>query len=119
MRGTRDRSSAKMPRLTIYFTEERMPAATALAALTEECARLCTEVLGAALDNVHILYVGVRQGRGNPASAELTYRLEPGRTSALMDEFTRQLDRAIQLHAGLTARIRCFGYPATSLHARN
>lgn len=27
-----------------------------------------------------------------------------------MDEFMRKLDLAIQDHAGLTARIRCFGY---------
>jgi len=108
-----------MPRLAIYFTEERMPAETILAALTEQCAGLCTDLLGAALDNVHIVYLAVRQGRGRPASAELTYRLEPGRTPAVMDEFMRQLDQAIQHHAGLTARIRCFGYLATSLHARN
>jgi hypothetical protein len=36
-----------------------------------------------------------------------------------MDEFMRQLDRAIQQQAGLTARIRCFGYASDSIHARN
>lgn len=108
-----------MPTLTIYFTEERMPMETHLTALTEECTGLCTDLLGAALKNVHIQYLAVRHGRGHPASAELIYRMEPGRTSALMDEFMRQLDRAIQRRAGLTARIRCLGYPATSLHARN
>lgn len=62
-----------MPRLSIYFTEERMPAEDSLDALTERCAVLCTDVLGAALDNVHILYLAARQGRGLPASAELAY----------------------------------------------
>lgn len=108
-----------MPRLTIYFTKEGMPADKSLAALTERCATLCTDVLGAALDNVHILYLAAHQGRGHPASAELAYRLGPGRTPELMDEFMRQLDLAIQHHAGMTARIRCFGYANDSLHARN
>ncbi len=108
-----------MPSLTIYFTAERMPADDSLAALTERCAVLCTDVLGAALDNVHILYLAARQGRGHPASVELAYRLGPGRTPELMDEFMRQLDRAIQQQAGLTARIRCFGYASDSIHARN
>lgn len=108
-----------MPRLSISFTAERMPADDSLAALTERCAVLCTDMLGAALDNVHILYLVARQGRGHPASAELAYRLGPERTPELMDEFMRQLDLAIQDHAGLTARIRCFGYGNDSLHARN
>ncbi|PJL06461.1 hypothetical protein [Stenotrophomonas maltophilia] len=108
-----------MPRLSIYFTEERMPAKDSLDALTEQCAVLCTNVLGAALDNVHILYLAARQGQGHPASAELAYRLGPGRTPELMDAFMRQLDLAIQDHAGLTARIRCFGYANDALHARN
>lgn len=98
-----------MPGLTIYFTEQRMPAHTHLAALTERCTQLCTDLLGAALDNVHIQYLGARHGRGYPASAELTYRLSPARTPALMDEFMRQLALAIQQHAGMAARIRCFG----------
>lgn len=108
-----------MPRLSIHFTEERMPPKDSLDALTERCAVLCTDVLGAALDNVHILYLATHQGRGHPAPAELAYRLGPGRTPELMDEFMRQLDLAIQDHAGLTARIRCFGYANDSLHARN
>ncbi len=108
-----------MPRLSICFTEERMPAKDSLEALTERCVVLCTDVLGAALDNVHILYLAAHQGRGHPASAELAYRLGPGRTPELMDEFMRQLDQAIRHHAGLTARIRCFGYANDSLHARN
>ena len=108
-----------MPRLSIYFTEEHMPADDSLGSLTERCALLCTDVLGAALDNVHILYLAAHQGRGHQASAELAYRLGPGRTPELMEEFMRQLDQAIEDHAGLTARIRCFGYASDSLHARN
>ena len=72
-----------MPRLSIYFTEERMPAKDSLDALTERCAVLFADVLGAALDNVHILYLVARQGRGHPASAEMAYRLGPrGRPSS-------------------------------------
>ena len=108
-----------MPSLTIYFTEDRMPLEARLAALTGQCTRLCCDLLGAAQGKVHIHYVAVRHGWGHPACAELTYRLQPERTPAVMDEFTRQLDHAIQHHAGLMARIRCFGYPTTSLYARN
>lgn len=108
-----------MPSLTIYFTEEQMPAKDSSAALTERCTVLCTDVLGATLDDVHILYLAGRQGRGHSTSAELAYRLGPERTPEIMDEFMRQLDRAIRDHAGLTARIRCFGYANDSLHARN
>ncbi len=108
-----------MPNVTMYFTEERMPPAASLTALTDRCAQLCTEVLGAAPENVHIQYLAVRAGLGRPACAEITYRLAPMRTPARMDDFMRELDNAIQQHAGLTARIRCFGYPAASIHARN
>lgn len=96
-----------------------MPVDTGLSALTERCTQLCIDLLGAALENVHIQYLSVSHGRGRPVSAELTYRLEPARTTVLMDEFMRQLDLAIQHHAGLAARIRCVGCTPASLHARN
>ena len=60
-----------------------------------------------------------RQGRGHPAYAEIKYRLEPFRTPSVMDDFMARLDEAIKRHAGLTARIRCFGYPADTIYARN
>jgi hypothetical protein len=71
------------------------------------------------LENVHIIYVAVRHGRGHPAFAEVRYRLEPFRTGPVMDSFMESLDQAIRRHAGLTARIRCFGHAAPTIHARN
>jgi len=53
------------------------------------------------------------------ALAEIKYRLEPFRTPSVMDAFTARLDQAIKRHTGLTARIRCFGYPALAIYARN
>ena len=46
-------------------------------------------------------------------------RLEPFRTPGVMDEFMEALDGAIGATIGLTARIRCFGYESSSIHARN
>lgn len=108
-----------MPNLTIFIQAEKMSPEAYPSELTEECTRLCTDVLRAALDNVHVIYVSVRQGRGHPAYAEVRYRLEPFRTPSVMDAFTARLDVAIKRHTGLTARIRCFGYPAPAIYARN
>jgi hypothetical protein len=108
-----------MPNLTLFISTEKMPPEETLAELTVQCTRLCTEILQAALENVHIIHVAVRPGRGHPVFAEIQYRLEPFRTQAVMDAFMQRLDEVIQRHTGLTARIRCFGYAAHALHARN
>lgn len=105
--------------MTIFINAEMMPPEPNLAELTEECARLCTDILNAALDNVHVIYVAALQGRGHPAYAEIKYRLAPFRTPSVMDDFMARLDEAIKRHARLTARIRCFGYPADAAYARN
>jgi hypothetical protein len=36
-----------------------------------------------------------------------------------MDSFMEGLDRAIRRQTGLASRIRCFGYAAAAIHARN
>lgn len=108
-----------MPNVTIYIPADRMLPDEALADLTEQCTDLCTGILRAALANVHIVYVAVRHGRGHPAFAEVQYRLEPFRTPPVMDRFMEELDEAITGNIGLSARIRCFGYEASSIHARH
>ncbi len=108
-----------MPNVTIYIPADRMPPDEALAELTGQCADLCTGILRAALVNVHIVYVAVRHGRGHPAFAEIQFRLEPFRTPPVMERFMEGLDNAITRNTGLTARIRCFGYAQSSIHARN
>ena len=108
-----------MPNVTIYIDAAKMPPDEALAELTEHCTELCTGILRAALANVHIVYVAVRHGRGHPAFADIQYRLEPFRTPSVMERFMEGLDDAIKGNIGLTARIRCFGTTASSLHARN
>lgn len=108
-----------MPNVTIYIPADKMPPDEALVELTEQCTGLCTGILRAALVNVHIIYVAVRHGRGHLAFAEIQYRLELFRTSPVMDRFMEGLDDAIKGNIGLTARIRCFGYAASSIHARN
>ncbi|GLU29082.1 hypothetical protein [Brucella sp. NBRC 12950] len=108
-----------MPNVTIFIPADRMPPDETLADLTEQCTELCTGILRAALENVHIIYVPVRHGRGRPAFAEIQYRLGPFRTSLVMAQFIKRLDDAIRRNTDLTARIRCFGYEASSIHARN
>jgi hypothetical protein len=108
-----------VPNVTIFIASEQMPSPASLAALSDDCAELCISVLAAAPENVHVISVGVHHGRGHPAFADIRYRLEPSRTPAVMERFMADLDDAITRHAGLTARIRCFGYPSPNLYARN
>lgn len=108
-----------MPNVTIYIPADKMVPDEALADLTEQCTELCTGILRAALVNVHIVYVAVQHGRGHPVFAEIQYRLEPFRTQPVMAQFMEGLDDAIRRNINLTARIRCFGYEASSIHARN
>lgn len=108
-----------MPNITIFLPAERLPSDEALAELTQQCTELCTSVLQAALAKVHVIYVPVRHGRGHPVFADIRYRLETFRTPAVMDRFMKGLDDAIRHHLDLTARIRCFGYAAANVQARN
>jgi hypothetical protein len=108
-----------MPNITLYIATEEMPSAERLARLSRDCVGLCTQVLQAVLNNVHIVYIAVRHGHGHPVFAEVRYRLEPFRTSLVMDAFMDALDAAIKRHTGLTARIRCFAYAPTNIYARN
>lgn len=108
-----------MPNLTLFIPAETMPSAANLAGLTERCTELCTGILQAALENVHIIYVAVHHGLGHPAYVEVKYRLELLRTDSAMGAFTAGLDEAVTRFTGMTARIRCFGYAACTLHARN
>ena len=108
-----------MPNVTLYISQDRMPPEEMLVALAERCTALCTGILRAALENVHVIFVTVRHGRGHPAFVEIQYRLEPFRTAAVMDQFMKELDDVIQCSTDLTARIRCFGYEASGIHARN
>ncbi|MGM4981102.1 MULTISPECIES: hypothetical protein [Rhizobium] len=108
-----------MPNVTIFIPADRMPPDGALAALAEQCTELCTGILRAALVSVHVIYVAVRHGRGHPVFAEIQYRLEPFRSPPVMERFMEGLDEAIRRNLDLTARIRCFGYAASSIYARN
>jgi hypothetical protein len=108
-----------MPNVTMFIRADKMPAADSLAELTDRCTRLCTGVLGAQLENVHVIHVAVHPGRGHPVFAEIGYRLEPFRTAPVMASFMESLDEAIRHTTGLVARIRCFGYAAPDIHARN
>ena len=108
-----------MPNVSIFISANKMPSDERLAKLTDQCTELCTGLLRAALKNVHVIYVGVRHGVGHPVFAEIQYRLEPFRTPPVMEKFMEALEETIRNSTGLTARIRCFGYDASSIHARN
>jgi hypothetical protein len=108
-----------MPNVTWFIPSEHMPEEATLRTLTSECTELCTGVLKAALDKVHIIFVSVQHGRGHPAYVEIKYRLETFRPPEVMTEFMAALDASIVRHTGLKARIRCFGYAASDIYARN
>ncbi|AVS74047.1 hypothetical protein [Paracidovorax cattleyae] len=108
-----------MPNITLFIPVAAMPPDEAVAELSERCALLCTGVLRATLTNVHVACVAVHHGRGHPVFADVRYRLEPFRTPAVMETFMQGLQEAILHTVRLTPRIRCFGYTASNLHARN
>ena len=108
-----------MPNVTIFLSEDAIPSDSVLSSLTDRCTALCTDVLSASLANVHVIYVPVRLGRGHPVFADIRYRLTASRPSTVMERFMEELDNAIQAATGTSARIRCFGYAADSIHARN
>jgi hypothetical protein len=108
-----------MPNVTLFVTSAEMPKQAALMAFTAECTQLCTGVLKAALDKVHIIYASVQHGRGHPAYVEIKYRLETFRPPEVMNAFMEALDDSLVKNTGLKARIRCFGYAATDIQARN
>jgi hypothetical protein len=109
-----------MPNVSVFIPAARMPDEAALDAFTAQCTALCTGVLKAALDKVHIIFVPVlAQGRGHDAYIEVKYRLETFRPPKVMKDFIAQLDSVTKHGFGRTARIRCFGYGPDSLFALN
>ncbi|MDR0245054.1 MAG: hypothetical protein LBJ65_25940 [Burkholderia sp.] len=108
-----------MPNVTFHIQAARMPSDDDLAALSGDCVALCTDILRAALENVHVIFVEVRHGHGHPVFAEIQYRVDAFRSPDIMSRFMEALDHAIVRHTGLTARIRCFGHAAPNIHARN
>lgn len=108
-----------MPNITIFIPADKMPSDAVLSSLTDRCTELCTDILRAALETVHVIYVPVRHGRGHLVFADIRYRLAASRTPPLMERFMGGLDDAISKATGVTVRIRCFGYAAASIHARN
>lgn len=108
-----------MPNVTFYIPAGQMPSDETWAKLSHDCVQLCTDVLAAALENVHVVHVDVRHGHGHPVFVEIRYRLETFRTPQVMNRFMEALDDAITRYTGLAARIRCFGYAASNIQARN
>ncbi|AOJ33628.1 hypothetical protein [Burkholderia metallica] len=108
-----------MPNVTISIDATRMPPDENLARLSRDCVELCTHVLRAEVRNVHVIFLAVRHGHGHPVFADIRYRVGASRTPDVMNRFMEALDQAIVRHTGLAARIRCFGYTASNLHARN
>ncbi len=108
-----------MPNVTFFFSNDSMPNEEVLSRLTDDATAYCTDILKADIDKVHVIYVAVRRGRGRPAFVEIRYRLEAFRTPDVMQAFMVALEESIRRHTGITARIRCYGYAASALQARN
>ncbi|WJV63408.1 hypothetical protein PCO87_04810 [Pectobacteriaceae bacterium C52] len=108
-----------MPNISFYISDDKFDELTGLPALTHRCAELCTGILQAEPDKVHIIYIAIRHGRGHPVYAEVCYRLEPHRTPEVMASFISDLEAVIQQEIGLMARIRCFGSAPSQIYSRN
>ncbi|VFS89589.1 Uncharacterised protein [Raoultella planticola] len=80
-----------MPNLTFYISQQHAGRLTDLHGLTRACSALCTGILAAESENVHIIYVEVKPGCGHPVYAELFYRLTSERTPEVMAEFMREV----------------------------
>ena len=96
-----------------------MPDASARARFNTACTELCTGILKAALDKVHIIFVAVEPGYGHDAYVEVKYREETFRTPPVMQAFLAELDRLTEDTLGCTTRLRCFGYSAPLIHGLN
>lgn len=106
-----------MPNLTFYIAEDQFGQISDVSDLTQRCRSLCVNHLGAAVENVHIIYIAVQSGCGHPIYAELIYRLSDTRSAEVMTTFMQRLDEIIQQATGLTPRIRCFGSKPEQLYA--
>jgi hypothetical protein len=109
-----------MPNVSCFIPTQWMPEEAALDRFTDECTELCTGVLNAGLDKVHIIFVPVlSNGRGQKAYIEIKYRVESFRPAHVMTEFIGKLDAVAKKELGLTARIRCFGSAPDAIYALN
>ncbi|MCU4413141.1 hypothetical protein KTH71_03630 [Acinetobacter sp. WU_MDCI_Axc73] len=108
-----------MPNLTFYISENLLEHVQDLSALTKACQSLCVKQLGAMPEKIHIMYISVQSGCGQPVYAELVYRLLASRSPEVMTAFMRELDQLIQKAMHVTPRIRCFAYPPQQLYAYN
>jgi hypothetical protein len=109
-----------MPNVSVFVPASKMPDKVALDVFTDACTELCTGVLKAALDKVHIIFIPVlSEGRGQDAYVEVKYRLEAFRPPEVMKDFIGRLDAVVKERFSLTARIRCFGYAADAIYAIN
>jgi len=108
-----------MPNVTVFISGEEMPSEQSRARFAQACTALCTDILKASLDKVHIIFSEAHHGRGHPAYIEVKYRLETFRPPAVMNAFMEQVEKELLDATGLLARIRCFGYAASDIHGRN
>ena len=108
-----------MPNLTFYVPADFLEQVKDLSVLTQACQSLCVKQLGAASEKVHIMYISVQSGCGQPVYAELIYRLLASRSPEVMTAFMFELDQLIQKAMHVTSRIRCFACPPQQLYAYN
>ena len=108
-----------MPNVSVFIARSHVPDGERLARFTAECTDLCTGILKAALEKVHIIFVAVEPGFGHDAYVEVKYREETFRTPPVMQAFLAELDRLTKDTLGCTTRLRCFGYPAPLIHGLN
>lgn len=110
-----------MPNVTIFAPASHLEKdAGAFDGFICECTDLCTGVLKAERDKVHIIFVpSLEPFIGQDAYIEIKFRASAHRSSPVMDDFMKRLDTAFAGAFGRTTRIRCFAYGSEDIFARN
>ena len=108
-----------MPNVSVFVSRSSMPNEEGRDRFSRACVELCTGILKAAIDKVHIIFVSVEPGFGHDAYVEVKYREESFRTAEVMRDFLDQLAGLTEDVLGCTTRLRCFGYSAPLIHALN
>tara|TARA_R110000796_G_scaffold88399_1_gene190184 strand:+ start:9191 stop:9523 length:333 start_codon:yes stop_codon:yes gene_type:complete len=85
-----------------------------------ECTDICTAVLGAEENKVHIIFVNVLESfTGKDAYIEIKFRYSDQRTQEVMNKFMQLLENIYIHYFSKQPRIRCFAYQAENIFARN
>ncbi|XZV66155.1 hypothetical protein M1D79_11225 [Enterobacter sp. SA24] len=101
-----------MPNLTFYIAENQADVLQRDDDFTHKCRALCCDILRAEPQNVHIIFIAVKPGCGQPVYAQLFYRLTTLRTQDVMENFMRETGRCHSTGLWSDAPYSLFWFPS-------